>query len=80
MRIIPAIDIIDGKCVRLTRGDYSTKKIYNEKLKNLTNNILNSKNYLNPDIKKLEILQKKIEEIKKTKLSYIQKIFYYRII
>lgn len=30
MRIIPAIDIIDGKCVRLTNGDYSTKKIYNE--------------------------------------------------
>ena len=30
MRIIPAIDIIDGKCVRLTRGDYLTKKIYNE--------------------------------------------------
>lgn len=30
MRIIPAIDIIDGKCVRLTQGDYSTKKIYNE--------------------------------------------------
>lgn len=30
MRIIPAIDIIEGKCVRLTRGDYSTKKIYNE--------------------------------------------------
>ncbi|MGK0455615.1 MAG: phosphoribosylformimino-5-aminoimidazole carboxamide ribotide isomerase [Paraglaciecola sp.] len=30
MRIIPAIDIIDGKCVRLTKGDYSTKKIYNE--------------------------------------------------
>ena len=29
MRIIPAIDIIDGKCVRLTKGDYSTKKIYN---------------------------------------------------
>ncbi|WP_027419486.1 1-(5-phosphoribosyl)-5-[(5-phosphoribosylamino)methylideneamino]imidazole-4-carboxamide isomerase [Crocinitomix catalasitica] len=28
MRIIPAIDIINGKCVRLTRGDYSTKKIY----------------------------------------------------
>ena len=27
---IPAIDIIDGKCVRLTRGDYSQKKIYNE--------------------------------------------------
>ena len=30
MRIIPAIDIIDGKCVRLTKGDYETKKIYNE--------------------------------------------------
>ena len=30
MRIIPAIDIIDGKCVRLTKGNYATKKIYNE--------------------------------------------------
>ncbi len=30
MRIIPAIDIIDGNCVRLTKGDYNTKKIYNE--------------------------------------------------
>ena len=30
MRIIPAIDIIEGKCVRLSRGDYATKKIYNE--------------------------------------------------
>jgi len=30
MRIIPAIDIIEGKCVRLTRGDFSTQKIYNE--------------------------------------------------
>lgn len=30
MRIIPAIDIIDGKCVRLTKGDYDQKKIYNE--------------------------------------------------
>ncbi|PIQ14687.1 MAG: 1-(5-phosphoribosyl)-5-[(5-phosphoribosylamino)methylideneamino]imidazole-4-carboxamide isomerase [Flavobacteriales bacterium CG18_big_fil_WC_8_21_14_2_50_32_9] len=30
MRIIPAIDIIDGKCVRLTKGDYATRKIYNE--------------------------------------------------
>ena len=28
--IIPAIDIIEGKCVRLTRGDYSQQKIYNE--------------------------------------------------
>lgn len=30
MEIIPAIDIIDGKCVRLTQGDYDQKKIYNE--------------------------------------------------
>jgi len=30
MRIIPAIDIIDGKCVRLSKGDYSTKIIYGD--------------------------------------------------
>ncbi|KQT18043.1 1-(5-phosphoribosyl)-5-[(5-phosphoribosylamino)methylideneamino] imidazole-4-carboxamide isomerase [Chryseobacterium sp. Leaf404] len=30
MKIIPAIDIIDGKCVRLSQGDYATKKIYSE--------------------------------------------------
>jgi phosphoribosylformimino-5-aminoimidazole carboxamide ribotide isomerase len=30
MRIIIAIDIIGGKCVRLTRGDFKTKKVYNE--------------------------------------------------
>jgi phosphoribosylformimino-5-aminoimidazole carboxamide ribotide isomerase len=30
MRIIVAIDIIGGKCVRLARGDFSTKKVYNE--------------------------------------------------
>jgi len=30
IKIIPAIDIIDGKCVRLTKGDYLRKKIYNE--------------------------------------------------
>lgn len=29
MEIIPAIDIIEGKCVRLTQGDYSQKKVYN---------------------------------------------------
>lgn len=29
IRIIPAIDIIDGKCVRLTQGDYAQKKVYN---------------------------------------------------
>jgi phosphoribosylformimino-5-aminoimidazole carboxamide ribotide isomerase len=30
MRIIVALDIIGGKCVRLTRGDFNTKKVYNE--------------------------------------------------
>lgn len=30
MRLIPAIDIIEGKCVRLTKGDYNTQKVYNE--------------------------------------------------
>jgi phosphoribosylformimino-5-aminoimidazole carboxamide ribotide isomerase len=30
LEIIPAIDIIDGKCVRLTQGDYAQKKVYNE--------------------------------------------------
>lgn len=30
MELIPAIDIIEGKCVRLTKGNYSTKKVYNE--------------------------------------------------
>jgi phosphoribosylformimino-5-aminoimidazole carboxamide ribotide isomerase len=30
VKIIPAIDLIEGKCVRLTKGDYDTKKVYNE--------------------------------------------------
>jgi len=30
MRLIPALDLIEGKCVRLSRGDYNTRKIYNE--------------------------------------------------
>lgn len=30
IRIVPAIDLIDGKCVRLTQGDYAQKKVYNE--------------------------------------------------
>jgi phosphoribosylformimino-5-aminoimidazole carboxamide ribotide isomerase len=30
MLVIPAIDLIDSKCVRLTKGDYNTKKVYNE--------------------------------------------------
>ena len=30
--LIPAIDIIGGECVRLTKGDYSQKKVYNAKI------------------------------------------------
>ena len=30
IELIPAIDLIEGKCVRLTKGDYDTKKVYNE--------------------------------------------------
>ena len=30
IELIPAIDLIDGKCVRLTQGDYSTMKVYSE--------------------------------------------------
>ena len=30
IEIIPAIDLIDGKCVRLSQGDYEAKKVYNE--------------------------------------------------
>ena len=30
MKVIPAIDIIEGKCVRLSKGDYTTQKVYNE--------------------------------------------------
>ena len=32
IELIPAIDIIDGKCVRLTKGDYDTKKVYGDPL------------------------------------------------
>ena len=28
IELIPAIDLIDGKCVRLTKGDYNQKKVY----------------------------------------------------
>lgn len=30
IELVPAIDLIEGKCVRLTQGDYSTRKVYNE--------------------------------------------------
>jgi phosphoribosylformimino-5-aminoimidazole carboxamide ribotide isomerase len=36
MIIYPAIDIIDGKCVRLSKGDYSLKTIYSDNLNDIT--------------------------------------------
>ena len=50
MRIIPAIDIIDGKCVRLTKGDYSTEKVYSD------NPVEVAKNYEANGIKYLHLV------------------------
>jgi phosphohistidine swiveling domain-containing protein len=50
---------------------------YLKKLKDLTNNILiNQRKYLLNDINKIKLLNKKIDQIKKSKLSHIQKIYY----
>lgn len=50
MEIIPAIDLIDGKCVRLTKGDYDTKKVYD-------NNPVNvAKKFFDAGIKKLHLV------------------------
>jgi len=35
IEIIPAIDIIDGRCVRLTKGDYGTKKVYDASIEEM---------------------------------------------
>lgn len=50
MEIIPAIDIIDGKCVRLTKGDYAQKKIYNENPTNV------AKEFEDAGIKRLHVV------------------------
>ena len=50
MRIIPAIDIINGKCVRLTKGDYSTEKVYS------SNPLEVAKNYEANGIKYLHLV------------------------
>jgi phosphoribosylformimino-5-aminoimidazole carboxamide ribotide isomerase len=50
MRIIPAIDIIGGKCVRLTKGDYNTEKVYS------TNPLEVAKNYEANGIKYLHLV------------------------
>ena len=42
MIIYPAIDIIDGKCVRLSKGDYSLKTIYSDNLQNIAKNWVNN--------------------------------------
>jgi len=50
MEIIPAIDIIEGKCVRLTKGDYTTKKVYDE------NPLEVAKRFENAGIKRLHLV------------------------
>lgn len=50
IEIIPAIDIIDGKCVRLSQGDYQTKKIYSESPIDV------SKQFENAGIKRLHMV------------------------
>ena len=50
IEIIPAIDIIEGKCVRLSQGDYNSKKIYNE------NPLEIAKQYEGAGIKRLHLV------------------------
>jgi phosphoribosylformimino-5-aminoimidazole carboxamide ribotide isomerase len=50
IEIIPAIDLIDGKCVRLTQGDFAQKKIYNE------NPLDAAKEFENVGLKRLHIV------------------------
>lgn len=50
MRIIPAIDIINGECVRLTRGDYNQKTSYSYNVPNL------AKRYENKGVKYLHLV------------------------
>ena len=50
MTIIPAIDIINGKCVRLTKGNYAQQKIYNE------NPVEVAKQFADAGLKRLHIV------------------------
>jgi phosphoribosylformimino-5-aminoimidazole carboxamide ribotide isomerase len=50
MTIIPAIDIINGKCVRLTKGDYAQQKIYND------NPVEVAKQFVDAGIQRLHIV------------------------
>ena len=42
MIIYPAIDIIDGKCVRLSKGDYSLKTIYSDNLEDIAKSLISN--------------------------------------
>ena len=69
MEIIPAIDIIDGKCVRLTQGDYAQKIIYNE------NPVAVAKQFEDAGIKRLHLVD--LDGAKKgevVNLSVLEKI------
>jgi len=46
IEIIPAIDIIDGKCVRLTEGDYTRKTVYSDSPPACHLNVLRKKRHL----------------------------------
>lgn len=50
IEIIPAIDLIDGKCVRLQQGDFAKKKVYNE------NPLEVAKQFENAGLKRLHIV------------------------
>jgi len=50
IEIIPAIDLIDGKCVRLSQGDFARKKIYSE------NPLEAAKEFENAGLKRLHIV------------------------
>ncbi|MDX1903591.1 MAG: 1-(5-phosphoribosyl)-5-[(5-phosphoribosylamino)methylideneamino]imidazole-4-carboxamide isomerase [Thermonemataceae bacterium] len=69
MRIIPAIDLIEGKCVRLQQGDYTQKKIYNE------NPLEVAKSFVEAGIKYLHLVDLDGAKQKKpVNLSVLEKI------
>lgn len=39
IELIPAIDLINGQCVRLTKGDYDQKKVYNDNPAEIANSL-----------------------------------------
>ena len=71
MQIIPAIDIIEGKCVRLTEGDYAQKKIYNE-------NPLEVAKAFQQHIAS-QVLAKSFTIVESSASSYVEKIFLHNL-